>query len=153
MKGKDGHIEEVSTGTAVVRIILVIVAALFITRAFVLDFAIVQGRSMLPGLESSDLVLVFKAAYGIRNPRGGYFFRWGSPREGELVAALRPDITTLVIKRVGRIVPSQDRELSGTKGDLYFLMGDNKYESLDSRDYGPVPMNNIVGRALPLPGL
>lgn len=153
MKDRDAHIEEVSAGTAVVRIILVIVAILFIARAFVVDFAIVQGRSMLPSLESSDLVLVFKAAYGIRNPLGGYFFRWGSPREGELVAALRPDIPTLVIKRVGRIMPAQNRGLPGVEGDSYFLMGDNKYESLDSRDYGPVPMNNIVGRALPLPSL
>lgn len=152
LKGMAERNKEDSTGTSIAKIILVIIATLFIARAFVVDFAIVQGRSMLPGLESSDLVLVFKAAYGIRNPRGGYFLRWASPRKGELVAALRPDINTLVIKRVGQTLPAQDWDGQGKTEDFFFLMGDNKYESLDSRDYGPVPMNNIVGRAVPLPG-
>jgi len=34
----------------------------------------------------------------------------------------------------------------------YYLLGDNKYESIDSRDFGPVPMNNILGRVFPIPG-
>ena len=30
--------------------------------------------------------------------------------------------------------------------DAYFLMGDNRYDSWDSRRFGPIPASNIVGR-------
>ncbi len=32
--------------------------------------------------------------------------------------------------------------------DAYWAMGDNSYNSLDSRYFGPVPLKNVVGRAL-----
>ena len=31
--------------------------------------------------------------------------------------------------------------------DDYFVMGDNRCDSEDSRDFGPVPQSKIVGRA------
>ena len=31
----------------------------------------------------------------------------------------------------------------------YFLLGDNRPVSVDSRDYGPVPRQNILGLILP----
>ena len=33
-------------------------------------------------------------------------------------------------------------------GDEYFIMGDNREVSLDSRTFGPVPLNSIIGEVL-----
>lgn len=127
------------------RITIVIIASLFLFRLFVADAAIVQGRSMLPGMHPGDIVLIFKAAYGLRNPFGAYLVLWGSPRNRDIVAAKRPDSDTIVIKRVRGEDASDDNP-----GEVY-LLGDNNYESIDSREFGPVPMNNILGRVLRLP--
>ena len=127
-----------------------ILAFLILGRLFLFDAAVVDGRSMLPGLGSGDVVLIFKAAYGLRNPMGGYFLLWGQPRHRDVVAAVRPDTGSLVIKRVWiegsgveSGVPRRDSPL--------FLLGDNKYESVDSRAFGPVPMSNILGKAFLFP--
>lgn len=116
-------------------------------RVFVLDAARISGRSMLPALEPEQLVLVFKAAYGLHAPwrgasggaSGGYILRWASPRAGDIVAATSPVTGLPVVKRVG---PGQ---LSGNR---VFLSGDNPAESTDSRSYGPVPVESVIGRVI-----
>lgn len=145
MKERNAH----PAGVAVIA--LAILAALVAGRAFLFDFALVEGKSMLPGLKSGDLVLVAKAAYGLRSPRSGYIFRWSSPQNGDLVIAIRPDTGRAVLKRVW-VEGESGRTLFGRaapEGFLY-LLGDNEFESLDSRVFGPVPMNNVVGKAYPL---
>ncbi len=122
-----------------------IILSLILIRTFAADAAIVQGRSMLPGMRPGDIVFVFKAAYGLRNPFGGYLLLWSAPKNRDIVAAKRPDNDTVVIKRV-RDEGGGDRD----SGEVY-LLGDNNYESIDSREFGPVPMNNILGRVLRLP--
>ena len=116
-------------------ILAIVIMTLILLRAFVADFAVVQGRSMLPSLGSGDIVFIFKGAYGLRNPSGGYFLLWGKPKNHDIVAALRPGTTKAVIKRVwieeGNEALSAER---GAKEDSYLLLGDNKYESIDSRN-------------------
>ncbi len=137
------------------RIVAYIISALILGRTFLLDAAVVQGRSMLPGIGSGAIVPIFKAAYGLRNPFGGYLIAWGGPSDRDIVAALRPDSGKLIIKRVrteegyGMGAGPEKAEARGQA--RYFLLGDNKYESIDSREFGPVPMNNIVGRVIVLP--
>jgi len=126
-------------------VLAIVIATLIVLRTFVADFAVVQGRSMLPSLGSGDIVFIFKGAYGLRNPSGGYFLLWGRPKNHDIVAAIRPGTTKAVIKRVWLE--------GGAEEDSYLLLGDNKYESIDSREFGPVPMNNILGRVLLLPRL
>jgi signal peptidase I len=146
-------------------------------KVFVLDAAIVDGRSMLPTLRPGSLVLVLRCAYGLRSPSGsGYLFGWASPRRGDIVSAFNPRDGLPIVKRVaaagparlttaaGRLLgPGLDASLSGEEearigsglelgGRSYFLLGDNPPESLDSRDYGPVPLAAISGRVMLLAG-
>lgn len=135
--------EKRSRPTRVGLILVLVIATLVALRAFVADFAVVQGRSMLPSLVSGDIVFIFKGAYGLRSPLGGYFLRWAKPKNRDIVAAIRPGTAKAVIKRVW--IEGENEE------DSYLLLGDNKYESIDSREFGPVPMDNILGRVLLLP--
>jgi signal peptidase I len=128
---------------------------------------------MLPTLAPGSFVLVLRCAYGLRSPAGsGYLLRWSSPRRGEIVAASSPRDGLPVVKRVaaagpallsvaaGRLVgPGLDSPLSLPQADRigaalelpphsYLLLGDNPAESLDSRDYGGVPIEAVSGRVL-----
>ena len=121
----------------------ILAAALLVlfTKAFILDAAIVDGRSMLPTLEPGTFVLVLRCAYGLRSPVGkGYLLRWATPRRGDVVAAANPRNGLPVVKRVGTVLDGPEPSL--------FLLGDNPPESLDSRDYGNVPIEAISGKVL-----
>ena len=130
---------EKSTGTASVgkAIILAFVAALLI-KFFIFDFVVAQGESMAPVIKPGAILPVCKAFYGIRMPGSQtYFFRWGNPREGDVVVFFTP-LGEIAVKRCRGILA----------GDEFYALGDNTSHSYDSRNYGPVPINNIIGRVM-----
>lgn len=121
--------------------VLLALASAILVKAFFLDAAIVEGRSMLPSLQPGQIVLVLRCAYGLRAPWGGsYLLRWGEPKSGDIVAAINPRDGKDVVKRVSDSLP----------GSIYVL-GDNPPESLDSREYGRLPVEDLVGKVLLFP--
>lgn len=135
-------------------ILLAVALAAAALKLLVLDAAFVEGESMSPTLREGRLVLILRAAYGLRLPPAlapgrGYLLRWDGPRPGELVAALSPASGRAVIKRVGAVgrgtyLPD-GRFLAK---DELFLLGDNPEASLDSRSYGPVAIDAVIGKVL-----
>ncbi len=123
-------------------ILIISMAFLILMRTFIVDLAIASGSSMLPGIRPKDIVLVFKAAYGLRIPGRGYILAWSRPRNRDVVAALRPDGGTILVKRIAY------ERADSALGDPVFLLGDNLHESQDSREFGPVPMNNVLGKVV-----
>ena len=84
----------------------------------------VEGDSMLPVLKSGDTVLI--------NPRA-------KAEPGDIVAAHHPYIgKTKLIKRIDSI-DSQGR---------FILVGDNPSESTDSRSFGSLAKDDILGKVV-----
>ena len=74
--------------------------------------------------------------------------RW--PRRGSVVVFREPDSGILAIKRVAAGPGDRVRLSAGLlhlRRDEAWLLGDNRAISLDSRRYGPVPLDSLAGRA------
>jgi signal peptidase I len=113
------------------------IAALLI-KFFILDFMIAEGESMSPAIKPGAVLLVCRVFYGLRLPGSlAYLFRWGKPREGDVVVFYTPN---------GEIAVKRCRE--AVFGDEFYALGDNASHSYDSRNYGPVSNDNIIGRVL-----
>jgi signal peptidase I len=111
-------------------------AAVFL-KIFVFDVMIAQGNSMIPSVKNGAVLLVFKPGYGLRLPgASSYLLRWAKPGRGDVVVFYTP-LGELAVKRCGEI-----------RGDFFIALGDNGSQSYDSRTYGPVPNDNIIGRVL-----
>ena len=118
-------------------IILALICAMVIKINF-LDLMITQGRSMLPTLKPGSLLVVNKAAYGFRIPGLGlYLFHWSKPRPGDLLVFYTP-LGERAVKRCFSV---------NEEGD-FFVRGDNDLESFDSRSYGLVPLDHILGKVV-----
>ena len=140
--------------------------AAIIAKCLLFDFVIVNGRSMLPAIRPGRVLLVNRLAYGLRLPgTDTYLVRWRLPREGDVVIFITPEGSTAV-KRCG-VVALKDGAVIGATPPLvatplpmampseraspawtFFARGDNDLESYDSRSYGPVPADRIVGKVV-----
>jgi len=103
-------------------------------RIFAVDLVIAEGESMLPSIQPRAVLVMNKAAYGMRTSDGVYVHRWSNPKLGEIVVFYTPE-GTIAVKRCVAI-----------EGDLFYAQGDNLLQSYDSRHYGVVPKDNIIGR-------
>jgi signal peptidase I len=112
--------------------------AAIIIKLFVFDFIIAQGESMEPAIKSGAVLVVSRLRYGLRLPgMSRYLVRWALPQEGEVLVFYTP-LGELAVKRC-----------AGLAGQGAFIAeGDNSLQSYDSRSYGPVPADNIIGKAL-----
>lgn len=123
----------------------------------------VDGFSMEPTLHNGQLVLVNKLAY-----------RFGRPQIGDVVVFYYPmDPQQKYIKRViglpgdqvnvqnGQVLvngvaldepylaekPNYHEQVTVPENAL-FVLGDNRNNSSDSHSWGPLPMENVIGKAL-----
>jgi signal peptidase I len=145
---------------------LALVAAVVVLHRFVFETFYVPSASMAPTLQAGDRIVVDTLSYDLRGVRRGdvIVFR-PPPRE---TADRRVDLVKRVVGLPGEVISSRrgtvdidGRPLSEPwlprddptaafgpvtipKGE-YFVMGDNRRASYDSRDWGPVPASYIVG--------
>ena len=142
-------------------------------KLFVFQPFVVRGDSMEPNFHDGDYLIVDELSYRFRNPERGEVIVFHFPGDHSRQYIKR--IIGLPGERValegGRITVSSSEEEEGSfvlhessylpkegetggsssfalkKGE-YFVLGDNRKFSSDSRAWGAVPQDQIIGRTL-----
>ncbi len=137
-------------------------ATLIVT--FGVQVARVDGLSMAPTLEDHDRLIVNKLVYELGEPRPGdivmlyyplnpekMFVKRVIAQEGDTVRIEDGHVYVNDLPLHDDYVPDQFRSHDDygpevVKQGYYFVMGDHRNNSSDSRHWGPVPKKYIVGK-------
>jgi signal peptidase I len=137
-------------------------ATLIVT--FGVQVARVDGLSMAPTLEDHDRLIVNKLVYELGEPRPGdivmlyyplnpekMFVKRVIAREGDTVRIVDGRVYVNDIPLHDEYVPAEFRSHDDwgpqvIQQGYYFVMGDHRNNSSDSRHWGPVPKKYIVGK-------
>lgn len=115
-------------------------AVTVLLHAHLFEIKQVKLRSMEPAFVHGDWVVIEKGSHLVASLFPGWqaeLYKPGTVVELQLAEQKKP-----MLKRVGYLVQGQEL--------LWFVIGDNPLQSLDSRNFGPVAFKAIVGRAYKL---
>lgn len=156
----------------IVKIVVVSLAIIVPVRMFVIQPFIVEGASMEPNFEDGEYLIVDEISYRFTPPARGevvifhppydtkayyikriialpgealeikeasiYIYNAAFPKGFKLSEAYLPD---------SRLLGSKQEKITLGQNE-YYLIGDNRNNSLDSRRFGPIKFEEIRGRAL-----
>jgi signal peptidase I len=139
-------------------------------RMFIAEPYLVDGRSMDPTFATGDYLIVDKFSYRIGTPKRNTVIVFKYPRDTKKSFIKRviglPGETVIVNYNTVKIINKENPEgfvidqsyvvhnMVGSsttmtlKDDEYFVMGDNRLESYDSRFWGPLNKKFILGEPI-----
>jgi signal peptidase I len=154
-----------STLRLILEPVLLAVGLAVLVRGLLFQIYSIPSASMNPTLQVGDHIAV--------TPYSGLLFR-GRPQRGDIIVFRLPGADSYLVKRIvgtaGDLVESVDGRvringrypsepyLAATEqtvgirpqvipADCYYVLGDHRMNSLDSRVWGVVPASAVVGRA------
>lgn len=145
--------------------ILVALIMALIIRSYVIQVSMVPTGSMIPTMQVGDRLFVSKFTYRFKEPVRGEIVVFKSPydeKKDYVKRCIGLPGETIEVKRGVIFVDGNQLVFPGVNVQRdysfygpteipeghYFMMGDNRGNSLDSRVWGFVPEKDLVGKAL-----
>lgn len=161
---KSGHFWKELFKLLILAAVIVVPFRLFIAQPFIVD-----GSSMDPTFKNGQYLIVDELTYRFKEPVRGSVLIFRYPKDpkqffikriiglpGETVS-IKDGVVSIITKEhpLGRVLnepyvkfKKPDTETLTLKDSEYYVMGDNRYASADSRIWGPVPRANVIGRPI-----
>lgn len=156
----------------VAKILIIAYAIIKPIHAFVIQPFYVKGASMEPTFRNNEYLIIDELSYRFHEPRRGDVVVLHNPFQhdeylikriiglpGERIVISQGQVTIYSTAHPQGVLLNQSKFLAAsvfTSGELdttlssqqYFVLGDNRPASLDSRSFGPVNRKHIVGRTM-----
>lgn len=145
-----------------IEIFLITLISIKIIYSFIAQPFLVQGASMQPAFYGGDYLLIDEVTYRFREPERYEVIVFRNPRNHEEFyikrivglpgegVVIKGDKVFINDKSLAEEYLPQSFRYQGEynlklKTDEYFVLGDNRPWSLDSRSWGPLKKNQIIG--------
>ncbi len=151
----------------VVQIVLISSAIIIPVRYFLIQPFYVKGASMEPNFYDHEYLIIDELSYRFRSPERGEIVVFRYPKDpsqffikrvvalpgetieitgGELVIYNTEHPNGLLLEEVYLTEDTSGKERVTLGPEEYFVLGDNRDSSLDSRSFGPLTEDHIIGR-------
>lgn len=152
------------------KIIIVALVIIVPIRYFLVQPFFVKGESMEPSFEDGEYLLIDEISYYFREPQRGEVIIFRTPtnkaqfyikriiglpgetveiKNREVVIKNNANSSGFILSEKEYLIgaPSMNEQAFILKEGEYFVMGDNRAASYDSRHWGVLPRDNIIGKA------